>query len=336
MRKVTIMLASILLGAVASKAQTVASFESLSLAHADTFYTNYTASGTDVGFDDGLVHFPCVYDTSWGGYWEQGFAYSNMTDSVTSGYTNDYSAKPATGYGGSEKYAVSYCYNPTTFENTTKVHLTGTAIGHPVKGFYVTNSTYAFNSMRDGDAFAKKFYSGDWFKLMVKGFYEGSLKSDSVQFYLANFLQPDSNDNYIVNTWEWVNLEPLGKVDSLVFSLSSSDTGSLGMNTPAYFCIDNFTTYESYDTTTPPTAVVSEKSDVIKCYPQPAQNLLYVDLPTNANAQFTIVDISGKVVAQQYTNTKHNSINTAGLTPGIYILQISSFGNKATIRFIKE
>ncbi|MEZ4953573.1 MAG: DUF4465 domain-containing protein [Saprospiraceae bacterium] len=32
----------------------------------------------------------------------------------------------------------------------------------------------------------------------------------------------------------------LGHVDSL-FTLSSSDAGVFGMNTPAYFCLDNLT-----------------------------------------------------------------------------------------------
>lgn len=336
MRKITFILASLLTAATALRAQTVATFESLSLAHADTFYTNYTASGTDVGFDDGLAHFPCVYDTSWGGFWEQGFAYSNMTDSVTSGYTNDYSAKTAIGYGGSAQYVVSYCYNPTTAENFSKIHLTGTAIGHPVKGFYVTNNTYAYNSMRDGDVFARKFHNGDWFKLVVQGYYGGVLKSDSVGFYLANFLQPDSNDNYIVNTWEWVNLEPLGKVDSLIFRLSSTDNGSFGMNTPAYFCIDNFTTYETFDTTTPPTSIASHKRSAIKCYPQPANNKLFVELSDSEPVQFTVFDMSGKVVKQQSSTGMQNEINTSELASGMYVLVIADDGKKATIKFIKE
>ncbi|MCF8449191.1 MAG: DUF4465 domain-containing protein [Taibaiella sp.] len=338
MRRFTLFFSALVLGTTAMKAQTVASFEALSLAHADTFYTNYTASGTDVGFNNGLVRFPCVYDTSWGGYWEQGFAYSNMTDSTTSGFMNQYSAKTGSGRAGSDKYAVAYCYNPATFENNIKIKLTGIAMGHPVKGFYITNSTYAYNSMRDGDGFARKFHNGDWFKLIVRGYYNGVMKPDSAGFYLANFLQPDSNNNYIVKTWEWLNLEPLGKVDSLMFTLTSSDAGSFGMNTPAYFCMDDFTTYETFDTTTPPPtlSINNTTAPAIKVYPNPAENRLYVDLASNNAAQITISNIAGTVVSTISTATAHNEINTSSLPAGMYLLQVTDEGRKATMKFVKK
>ena len=124
MRRFTLLLAALFLG-VTVRAQTTATFEVLPLAHADTFYTNYTASGTDVGFNNGLAHFPCVYDTSWGGVWSSGFAYSNMTDTITSGFTNQYSAKAGKGYAGSEKYVVAY-------GSRNQVKLMGGAMGHGV------------------------------------------------------------------------------------------------------------------------------------------------------------------------------------------------------------
>jgi hypothetical protein len=43
---------------------------------------------------------------------------------------------------------------------------------------------------------------------------------------------------HILNTWKCVGLRSLGTVKSLEFSLSSSDTGEFGMNTPAYFAMD--------------------------------------------------------------------------------------------------
>jgi len=329
MRTFTLLLSALVLGCTALRAQTVATFEALTLAHADTFYTNYTASGTDVGFDNGLAHFPCVYDTSWGGLWSEGFAYSNMTDSVTSGYMNQYSAKTAIGFGGSEKYVVAY-------GSQTMVKLTGAAMGHPVKGFRITNNTYAYNSMRDGDMFARKFHNGDWYKIIARGYYNGVLKDDSVGFYLANFLHPDSNDNYIVRTWEWFNLEPLGKVDSLVFSLSSSDNGSFGMNTPAYFCMDDFTTYETFDTTTPTTAVSNVAVMQVKLYPVPATSVLHVVLPDAGAADMVVTDMAGRVVTTVRSATQHTEINTAGMAPGMYQLMITGDGRKATTRFIKQ
>ena len=86
----------------------VSSFDTFYLSKQDTFYLNYNNPLTDVGFDDGLAHFPCYYDTAFGGYWSSGFAYSNMTDTVTSGFMNEYSAKTGIGYNGSPNYAVFY------------------------------------------------------------------------------------------------------------------------------------------------------------------------------------------------------------------------------------
>jgi hypothetical protein len=49
----------------------------------------------------------------------------------------------------------------------------------------------------DGDPFARKFHNGDWFKLTVHGYLGGVPNPDSVTFYLADFLFPDSTMNYI-------------------------------------------------------------------------------------------------------------------------------------------
>src|SRR5690606_24615208 len=100
MRKLLLCLIAIL--PVAATAQPyISTFDTppLQLPKADTFYVNYSNPGGDVGFDDtaGRMYFPCVYDTAFGGLWSTGFAYSNMTDSVTSGFGNMYSAKAAKG-----------------------------------------------------------------------------------------------------------------------------------------------------------------------------------------------------------------------------------------------
>jgi hypothetical protein len=328
MRRFTLLLVALFVGAVV-RAQTTATFEVLPLAHADTFYTNYTASGTDVGFNNGLAHFPCVYDTSWGGVWSSGFAYSNMTDTITSGFTNQYSAKAGKGYAGSEKYVVAY-------GSRNQVKLMGAAMGHPVKGCYITNNTYAFNSMRDGDMFARKFRNGDWFRITARGYYNGVMKPDSTYIYLANYLFPDTTNNYIQRNWIWWDLEPLGKVDSIEFQLASTDVGAWGMNTPAYFCMDDFTTYETFDTTTPPVMVPTTTAGNIRVYPIPASNTLNVDLPDDAAITMTISDMSGRVVARIDRASQHTSIDTAPLATGMYVLHIAGDGRKATMKFTKQ
>ena len=329
MRTFTLLFSALVLG-TATHAQTVATFDDLTLSKSDTSYISYYYPGADVGFNDGLAHFPCVYDTMGGDYWAGGFAYSNWTDSVTSGYGNQYSAKTAKGYGGSANYAVIWCSNPVTYAYNTTLRLNGIAMGAPVSGFYITNNTYAYNAIRDGYFSSRKFHNGDWFLLTVKGYSGGVLTADSVNFYLADFRFADSTMNYIVKTWQWVNLLPLGHVDSLQFSMNSSDTGAFGMNTPAYFCMDNFTTDETA------LGVSSVHTYAAKVYPNPAINRLYVDLADNTVQQISVADMAGNVVSSYNVTGKHVEINTSGLPVGIYMLQLAGDGRRANMKFEKE
>ena len=148
MRKILLSIFAVALTMTASAQLYVATFDTLSLSQADTYYVNYNSPAMDAGFNDGIAHFPYVYDSSFGGYWDHGFSYSNMTDSVTSGYLNQYSAKTAKGYNNSSQYAVAWC---SLYATPARIKFT-TAPPDTVKGFYITNSTYAYNSMHDGDA----------------------------------------------------------------------------------------------------------------------------------------------------------------------------------------
>ena len=93
--------------------------------------------------------------------------------------------------------------------------------------------------------FPKKFggASGDdpdFFLLNIEGQDAFSNAVGSVDFYLADFRFTNNAQDYILNDWAFVDLNSLGtSVSSLHFSLSSSDNGAFGMNTPAYFAIDN-------------------------------------------------------------------------------------------------
>jgi hypothetical protein len=68
-----------------------------------------------------------------------------------------------------------------------------------------------------------------------------------VEFYLADYRFADNRDDYILDTWQYVDLTSLGMIKSLEFTLSSSDIGEWGMNTPAYFAIDTLVSQSVYD-----------------------------------------------------------------------------------------
>lgn len=101
----------------------------------------------------------------------------------------------------------------------------------------VTNTCYAYYTMRDGNEFAKKFEEGDWFKLIATG-HRTDGTTRSLEFKLADCKGSDSS-KWFVTDWEEFDLSQLGEVIYIKFSLDSSDKGVWGMNTPAYFALDD-------------------------------------------------------------------------------------------------
>jgi len=199
----------------------VATFDDLALAS-----ESYFAPGVASTFNSGNADFVHNFtDYGYGCCWS-GFTYSNTTDTTTAGFTNQYSAITGGGVNGSANYGIS---NPGS--SVSRVDFGGATI---VEGAYFTNTTYAYLSMRDGDGFAKQFGLGDFFTLKVTGLDAFDSVTNSVNISLAR----DAN---LVDAWIWNDLMPLGEVYALEFSLSSSDVGDWGINTPAYFAIDNLT-----------------------------------------------------------------------------------------------
>ncbi len=204
-------------------------------------YYRPTEVGNQAWTDAGMTFNLDIVDDGWGGTAWGGFTYSDVNDTTTAGFGNQFAV-----YGdgkdrsGSGVYGIGYIdawngINPTV----------SFASAVAVNGFYVNNTTYAALDMLTGSSFSKKFggVSGndeDWFKLTVQGFDAGSSSLGSVDFYLADYRFADNGQDYILNDWTFVDLSGLGSdVSSLKFSLSSSDTGGLGMNTPSYFAIDD-------------------------------------------------------------------------------------------------
>ncbi|MCC5845406.1 MAG: DUF4465 domain-containing protein [Verrucomicrobia bacterium] len=163
-------------------------------------------------------------------FWS-GWAYSRVTDNSTGGLANQYSAKPGAGQGGSQTYGIAG--GPVSVSFTAHQNFNG-------RGLFVANTSYAYFSMLDGDPFSKQFTGGDedWFLLTIEGL-NNTASTGTVNFYLADFRSEDVSEHYILDNWSFIDLSPLGTVDTLAFTLTSSDTGSFGMNTPNFFAIDN-------------------------------------------------------------------------------------------------
>lgn len=288
-------------------AQSVADFEQFNLPPG-SFLNGSDGNG---GFMNNGIFLPNDYNSqfmSWSGW-----AISNTTDVTTPGFTNQYSAIAGGGVNGSAHYAVTYA-----FGNNNLV-LTGNLPGKKVSGMYVTNNTYAYFSMLDGDAFSKKFggvtgNDPDFFRLTIRAYQNGQLSNDSVDFYLADYRFSNNSQDYIVNNWTWVDLSALGTVDSLSFSLNSSDVGQFGMNTPAYFCIDNVSVVE------PLGAAPLFVPDLFQIYPNPASNFLQIDHTYGERVDCTVYDMQGKSVLRQRLEAKGGRLNIQALAPGQYLL----------------
>ncbi len=313
---------------VSLNAQTISTVETLTLS--PNSYWNGSSKPFGTTFSNGNAIFQNKYDTAYSGIWSAGWAYSNKKDSTTAGYSNMYSARTAVGYKGSANYLVG--------QQNAKIILNPTAAGKVVSGFYVTNSTYAAISMKNGDAYGKKFggtstNDKDWFKLTVYKWLAGVKTNDSVDFYLADYRFTNNAQDYIVTTWQWVDLTSLGNVDSLLFKLSSSDVGKYGMNTPAFFCMDNFTTAAG----TVSVPEINSDNSFYSIYPNPATDIVNIDISKliDKNVFLNITDITGKVIYSQKSTTSNLiSIDLNAFSSGIYFVTITgdnTFINKKLI-----
>jgi hypothetical protein len=221
---------------------TVADFDGLPLA-ADSYWNGSPNVDSHI-FTSGPAQFNNSFATFGSYSFWNGWAYSNMSDTTTRDWTNQYSAFTGAAQSGAN-YGVGYIdsyngVNPT-------VTLTAPSV---VDYAWFTNATYPYLIMRDGDldmGLAKKFggttgNDPDWFLLTITGKDAAEQVTGTVDFYLADYRFTDNDKDYIVADWTQVDLTSLGTVKSLEFTMASSDGDpDWGMNTPAYFAMDTLT-----------------------------------------------------------------------------------------------
>jgi hypothetical protein len=304
-------------------AQTTADFENFNL-QAESFLNGSDGNG---GFSSGNVFLPNAYDDSFGSW--TGWSISNTINTTTPGFTNQYSA--ITGGGeNSETYATAY-----TGGGRINIALENAATGEKVNGFYITNSTYAALSMQEGDSFAKKFgglagNDPDYFLLTIKKYENDELSTDSVDVYLADYRFEDNSEDYILDEWTYVDLTSLGNVDSLQFFLSSTDNGIFGMNTPAYFCIDDFTTSDGI------TSVENVEEEVgFTIFPNPASDFINIKNKVAGDANYSIYDKLGRVV-ETGSFSNEGRVNTSFLAKGMYVMRVKQNGLFQSQIFVKQ
>ena len=258
---------------------------------------------------------------SWG-FWG-GFTVSNRSDLNQTGMNAQYTAITGCGYDGSTQYAVAYTYGVQTDVYAADGQ------SHTVTGCYVTNNLWAYQHVLEGESGVTPFggLSGDapdWFKITATGKNASGQTVGTLDFYLADYRFDDNSQDYVLDTWEWFDLSPLGQVATISFSLSSTKSNYGGMITPAYFCMDNFNGGGAAPDL-PPYIVNPVSNVVFNEYPQtqqvnlngvatdpddPDENIVY-SIVSNSNPSALTATMSGKILVMTRQNANQA---TADLT----------------------
>jgi hypothetical protein len=188
--------------------------------------------------------------------------------------------------------------------------------------------------MKNGDDFSKKFggetgNDEDYLILTIEGFNSNNQSSGKVEFFLADFMYSINSNDYILDTWKWVNLSKFGRISKLEFSLRSSDNGNWGMNTPGYFCIDNL----NHEVPTSSPNIQQLQASV---YPNPFSDRITIS-GIKTNARVVISDVAGRIV-NEYVNVSNNQVINGldNLKSGVYFLEIIEGKNRFTTKLMKK
>ncbi len=129
-------------------------------------------------------------------------------------------------------YIVGY-YSPYMSARPVDLIFNDNRLYNP-KSVYVNLNTYAYYSIVDGDALARAFRNGDKFTLTIHGVQNDDTEK-TVDVTLASYTNGDLTTT---RGWKKVDLTVLGTVKEIYFTMNSTDSGTYGMNTPGYFCLD--------------------------------------------------------------------------------------------------
>lgn len=177
------------------------------------------------------------YYADWGyggGYSFAGFTYMNITDNQTAN-----SPAPISGKGKTGNVYIAVDSSDGTYG--TPAILTIKDSKYRMKGTWITNSTYAYNGMVNGDQMAHAFKAGDWYKVIATGYDETGNETGKIEILLADY---KTDNDKPVKDWIWFDLSALQNAVKIKFMPDSSDKEGEYIYTAAYFCLDGITLIE--------------------------------------------------------------------------------------------
>lgn len=177
------------------------------------------------------------------------------------------------------------------------------------QGVYVNLNSYAFYTILLGDSYARAFTNNDEFTLTIHGVATDESEK-TVNVSLASYSNGELTS---ASGWKYVDLTPLGTVCELYFTLSTTDTGDYGANTPLYFCLDKLSVVPAEST-----AAALMAADRTSISYDSASKTVSI-----SGADFAAVyDALGAKVLQ----SDDNAFSIASLPTGVYVVRA---GNSA-------
>ena len=203
---------------VISGTQAVADFENLNPG------TESYVTPSDRTFSSGTYRFTSD------AFADNGFSYSSITTSGADRNSQLRSSAASGGYMSSHNYAVL----------TDSGSVSTISSEHQISGFYVTSSAATYSDVTSGYShLTRPFAQGDSLVLTIVNTDNGR----KISYPLADYRSSNAADHYCLDTWQWVDLRPLGTANTISLYLSSSQMqsgGSTGFQLCPFCCIDDF------------------------------------------------------------------------------------------------
>ena len=142
-----------------------------------------------------------------------------------------YAAREYCGNNGSDNFAI--VYDAGAWASNPAALVMSDGVARRIESAYVNITNYTLNVLVNGNDYAAKMAENGFYKITATGFC-GETTTGSVDCLLAK-------NRTIPGAWVRWDLNSLGFVDKVVFTVSASPEqyGDWGLNTPAYFAIDD-------------------------------------------------------------------------------------------------
>lgn len=176
-----------------------------------------------------------------GPFWNGGIVVSDYWLAVEEGlqYTDQLAVPTGSsdkaGHNGSRNFAVQNGYvDGESYKDKLPALAFTDGIERVIDHLYITNTSYTASVLRYGNAYTAAATAASWFKVIAIGYDAAGAETARMEFKLCQGTD-------IVSDWTRWDLSDLGEVAKVEFNIDGSDDlrGEWGLNTPAYFAIDD-------------------------------------------------------------------------------------------------